>query len=485
MAVTALTGARIKAQRERLGMRQADLARRAGISGSYLNLIEHDRRRVGSQLLDRLAGALGVSAELLAEGDMGGQIDDLRAAAAAMAAQGAGPAAELERTEEFVNRLPGWAAVVAAQARRIAQLERLAEALNDRIGHDPHLSAALHEVLNAAASVRSTAAILAEGDEVPPAWRATFTANLQSDSDRLAAGAEALVAYLDAAEGDAAALGASAHDELADWLAARGWHLPELEPGGEGQGALAADVAGLAAGSARALARGWLATTAADAAAMPLAQVAAARAAPGGDDPLRIAARFGVGPVAAMRRLAVLPGAAVGLVICDASGAVTFRKPVAGFPMPRGDGAGCPLWPLYAALGRPMQPVTAVVELPGPLPRRFRARAFCEPAYPAGAEGPELRQAAMLLEPLSPGPASAGPASAGPGSLGPGSPGPGSPGPAPLGPASAGPASPGPALAVGGACRICPREACPARREPALLTPAGAASAVRARDGRG
>lgn len=449
MAVAALTGARIKAQRERLGISQTDLARRAGISGSYLNLIEHDRRRVGADLLARLAGALGVSAEELAEGGAGGRVEDLRAAAAAMAAQGPGPAAELDRAEEFANRLPGWAALVAAQARRIAQLERLAEALNDRIGHDPHLSSALHEVLNAAASVRSTAAILAEGDEVPPVWRATFTANLAVDSERLAAGAEALVAYLDAAESDAAALGASAHDELADWLAARGWHLPELEPGGAGAGALAAGVAGLAAGSARALARAWLATAAADAAAMPLAQVATARQAPGGEDPLRIAVRFGVGPVAAMRRLAMLPGAPEGLVICDASGAVTFRKPVAGFPMPRGDGAGCPLWPLYAALGRPMQPVVAVVELPGPLARQFRARAFCEPAFPEGAAGVETRQAAMLIEPLAAG------------------------------------AGTGPVLAVGGACRICPRDGCPARREPALLTPAGAASAARASQGRG
>ncbi|HMO07492.1 MAG TPA: helix-turn-helix domain-containing protein [Paracoccaceae bacterium] len=444
MAVTALTGARIRAQRERLGMRQADLARRAGISGSYLNLIEHDRRRVGGDLLARLAGALGVSGAVLAEGDGGGLVEEMRAAAAAMAVQGPGPAVELDRAEEFVGRLPGWAALVASQARRIAQLERLAEALNDRIGHDPHLSAALHEVLNAAASVRSTAAILAEGDEVPPAWRATFTANLATDSDRLAAGAEALVAYLDAAEGDAAALGASAHDELADWLASRGWHLPELEPGGTGVRAMAAGVAQLAAATARALARDWLATAARDAAAMPLAQVTAARAAPGGDDPVRIAAQFGVGPVAAMRRLAMLPGAAEGLVICDASGAVTFRKPVAGFPMPRGDGAACPLWPLYAALGRPMQPVVALVELPGPPLRRFRARAFCEPAFPAGAAGPELRTAAMLLEPM---------------------------------PAGAPPAED--VLAVGGACRICPRDACPARREPAVLTAAGAASAAR------
>ncbi|HRA19993.1 MAG TPA: XRE family transcriptional regulator, partial [Anaerolineae bacterium] len=64
------------------------------------------------------------------------------------------------------------------------------------MSHDPHLSASLHEVLSAVSSVRSTAAILADTEDIEPEWRERFHRNLHEDSERLAAGAEALVAYL-------------------------------------------------------------------------------------------------------------------------------------------------------------------------------------------------------------------------------------------------------------------------------------------------
>ncbi len=44
-----------------LGLQQADLARTVGISAAYLNLIEHNRRRIGGKLLIDIGRALGVS----------------------------------------------------------------------------------------------------------------------------------------------------------------------------------------------------------------------------------------------------------------------------------------------------------------------------------------------------------------------------------------------------------------------------------------
>ena len=46
MALSALTGTRLRERRQALGLRQADLAAQMGISASYLNLIEHNRRRI-------------------------------------------------------------------------------------------------------------------------------------------------------------------------------------------------------------------------------------------------------------------------------------------------------------------------------------------------------------------------------------------------------------------------------------------------------
>ena len=63
-----LTGTRIRERRLALSRRQADVARAAGISPAYLNLIEHNRRPVGADLVQRLAEVLQVPSEDLAEG---------------------------------------------------------------------------------------------------------------------------------------------------------------------------------------------------------------------------------------------------------------------------------------------------------------------------------------------------------------------------------------------------------------------------------
>lgn len=61
-------GRRIRPLRTRLGLSQVELARRLGISASYLNLVEHDRRPVGTALLLELARALDVDLRALASG---------------------------------------------------------------------------------------------------------------------------------------------------------------------------------------------------------------------------------------------------------------------------------------------------------------------------------------------------------------------------------------------------------------------------------
>lgn len=425
MPLSGLTGSRLRERRLALGVKQADLARMAGVSPSLLNLIEHNRRRISAQVLTRLTTALRMDPADFAEGAERGRIEGLRAAAAG----GGKIRPELDRVEDFLGRFPGWADLVIAQQRRLGRLERLVAALNDRIGHDPHLSAALHEVLSAVSSVRCTAAILAETEEIEPGWRARFHANIHADSERLAQGAETLVAYLDSSGEAAEAVATTPQDELEAWLAQRNWHLAELEEGGGGAEALEPAVAALASGAARELARNWIAQAQSDAACLPLAPFEAMLARLDGD-PLQVARAFGVGGLVAFRRLAFRPGAKEGLVICDASGTLTVRKPLAGFGLPR-FGTACPLWPLFTALARPMEPVEAVADLPGPSLQRYRLRAYCEPDFPEGFNGIALRHAAMLIAPAAPGKSRV--------------------------------------IPVGSSCRICPRSACRARREPSIM----------------
>lgn len=426
MPLPALTGTKLRERRLAAGLRQSDVATTAGISASYLNLIEHNRRKVTPEVMERLADALSIDRQALAEGKDADLIADLRAAAARGGEQGV----EVERVDDFVHRLPGWAALLVALDARGLALERAVEALNDRMTHDPHLSQSLHELLSSLSSVRATAAILAETPDLEPDWATRFHRNLHQDSERLAAGAEALVGYLDAGQGIGEQGIASPQEEVEDWLRGRAWALADAELAA----GLEDEIARLASSAARSLARAHVARAREDAAWLPEADFAVALNELG-PDPLAVADRFGCSPLAAMRRIAGVAGMQAGLVACDGSGTLIFRKPATGFPLPR-FGSACPLWPLYAALGRPMQPVEAQVQMAGQSDRRHRVVAWGEVRHPQGLRGPELREAAMLILPDD---------------------------------------GAGPVTRIGSSCRVCARGDCPARREPSILASEGLA----------
>lgn len=420
MPLSALSGTKLRDRRLSAGLRQAEVAARAGISPSYLNLIEHNRRKVTPDVMERLAEVLGIDRAALAEGKEAALAEDLRAAAAR-----GGSGAEVDRVEDLVDRFPGWAAHLVALETRGLALERAVAALNDRMTHDPHLSASLHELLSSLSAVRATAAILAETPDLEPEWAARFHRNLHQDSERLAAGAEALVGFLDAGQGIEEQGIAAPQEEVEDWLRRRGWTMADAELAT----GLTEEVAGLASTAARSLAANLVETARADARVLPEADFAAALTETG-PDPVALADRFATTPLAVMRRLAGVVGLQAGLVICDASGTLTFRKPATGFALPR-FGAACPLWPLYAALGHPMQPFEARVQMAGQSDRRHRVIAWGETRYPQGLRGPELREAAMLILPDD---------------------------------------GAGPIQRIGSSCRVCARGDCPARREPSILS---------------
>ena len=78
--------ANLRARRHELGMTQAELSRTAEIALSYVGRLEAGTSSPGIDLLDRLAGALGVTPEaLLAGGEDRGGADLLRDRAKALA----------------------------------------------------------------------------------------------------------------------------------------------------------------------------------------------------------------------------------------------------------------------------------------------------------------------------------------------------------------------------------------------------------------
>lgn len=417
----ALTGSRMRNRRLDLGLRQADVARQVNISGSYLNLIEHNRRRIGGPLLANLAQVLDIDMALLEGGTAEAVLGPLKEAAAVF------PDVRIEDTkaEDLVDRFPGWAALIAAQATRIAQLEQRTQALSDRLAHDTQIANSLHEVISTATAIRSTASILVETPDLDLDWRGRFHNNIDVDAARLAESSQALLGFLDmeveAGDGAMATPMEAAETVMAGW----GHYVPEAET------QTLPDTAQMEPAT-RGIVENWTRRAGADAVRLPLepfTQAARALA----YDPARLAARFQVPLEIVLRRLAHLPPGqdhpAMGVAECDAAGVVIYQKPVLDFRLPRA-GAACPLWPLFQALTQPGRAVRRVVQMPGVARTPFECFAIAAPVGDV-AFGVEQRIAATML--VRPAKGNEAPEVVGPG------------------------------------CRICPVEVCESRRHPSIV----------------
>ncbi|MCK0143133.1 helix-turn-helix transcriptional regulator [Aliiroseovarius sp. F20344] len=444
MPQSRLTGSRIRERRLVLGLKQASLAKSVGISAAYLNLIEHNRRRVGDALLDVIAQELKTDPSVLAEGAEAALLGALSEADKRIPdAQ-----AELEKSEDFAGRFPGWASLVMAQNQRIHELEQMVEALSDRLTHDPELAASLHEVISAVTAIRSTAAILSGGGEVDQEWQDRFLRNMRDEGMRLSTAAQGLVEFLDAgASEDVVPIGPS--EELATFLDQNDHYFPVLEnptawETGVRDQAIGQVIAGddaLTSREAQDMARQFLERYIADAQAMPEEEFNAARNVLNWD-PTALAQKFGQALPAVMRRIAFLPTTSqtvsAGVVSCDGAGALELRRTLPGFPLPR-FGAACPYWPLFQALSQPERPVRAVVRHPGGARRRFVCQAICVQKDAPSFDRPAAFEAYMLIRELND----------------------------TLDDEALVHATP---TEVGSSCRVCPRTDCAARREATILS---------------
>lgn len=426
MAEGRTTGARLRDRRQERGLRQADLARRVGISPSYLNRIEHGQRRIGGKLLRDLAAALGLDPAALAEGGEAQRAEALRAVALEAEAAGLRPAPEIARAEEMAERFPGWTALILRQSVRIEALSRRVSELAGRLDHDHDLARALHQVLSGVTAIRSAAGILADSPDLDRDWRERFLHNIHDDSEALADATRALVRFLEAPERGGVALAASPAEEAGRWLEARDYRLPEIE-----RGEALADP--LPSGAAGELVAAFVARYAADAAALPLGPFARA-AREMGHEPAMLARAFGQPLPRILRRLAALPPddghPPTGLAIADGGGTLLHLKPIEGLSFPRS--GACPLWPLSEALTRPGRALRMVAALPGQGAPRLLCHAVAALREEPLPGEPPVWETTMLVRPAPPEPA---------------------PDDRPVGPG----------------CRLCPRPACPARREPSIL----------------
>jgi transcriptional regulator with XRE-family HTH domain len=77
MTIESALGTKVRALRRRQHLTQAALARQLGISASYLNLIEHNRRGISGELLIKLAEILPVDLKALSTAEDGRTVAEL------------------------------------------------------------------------------------------------------------------------------------------------------------------------------------------------------------------------------------------------------------------------------------------------------------------------------------------------------------------------------------------------------------------------
>lgn len=184
-------GLRISSRRRALKISQAELARRAGISASYLNLIEANRRQVGGALLLRLAHELGVEiGELSGEAEhrLIAEVDEALADPVLQSAEFGGLNAR-----DLVAQHPAAALAIARLHRAYLSAQANAEDYADRLRSDPLLAELLHRVLSGITAVRSSAEILEDVADLEEAERRRFLGSITRETRGLTDVARSLI----------------------------------------------------------------------------------------------------------------------------------------------------------------------------------------------------------------------------------------------------------------------------------------------------
>lgn len=218
-------GFRISNRRKSLKISQAALARLVGISPSYLNLIENNKRDIGGALLNRVAVQLDIDIDELAGRTEQKLLQDLEEAFADPMLESL-PFRPDER-RELVAQYPASAAALARLHRAYAGATASADAYADRLRSDPLLSQLLHQILSGITAVRSRAEILEEVGDLDEAERQRFLAAIGRDARALSDVARSLIGQFDTSS--RARSSVSPAREIDDLIIDRQNHFPELE----------------------------------------------------------------------------------------------------------------------------------------------------------------------------------------------------------------------------------------------------------------
>lgn len=427
-----LIGSKIREQRQILRIKQGELAKKAGISPSYLNLIEHNKRTIAGRPLTLIAEALNLSPSDLTQTIDDSLLDSLKTAAL----QFDESKAEVDRLTEFASRFPGWSKLVALLSKHNEQQSETLTVLSDRLSYDPFFRDTTFAILSHITALRSTSAILSQNPEMTEAQKLRFISNMDSESRKLATAAGELVGYLDQTENRIE--NNPRTSAFQDFIEGEEFHLPILEDNKNEIEQIKVPSKFRSDFEEQQIER-FLKRYRGMSQSLPVSEVLKF-AESNAFDPQTIADEFACDLPTVMFRMAHFPPSEAipkfGFIECDGSGGVLYRKETKDFRLPNYS-AACPLWPLYRALAYPAQPIRAILETPNRTKILTVSFAQTSPSDTYGLPG--VVRSSMLFT---------SDRNAFPGNRA---------------------TAPIPTLEVGVHCSVCPRSPCSSRRAPQLI----------------
>ncbi len=223
-------GFRIRKIRKHLHMTQSALAEKAGISTSYLNLIEHNKRTISGKLLGNIARILKTDVV-----EFSGY-EDARLIQALVEICGNPLFRDLPMEESGAQNIigmePGWGRAMLRLYDAYNGANKTIESLSDRFNRDPFLVETSHEIMTQITAIRSFAEILAEFDDLPAETRQRYSSLVAKESSVLSSAAKAFFAFLD--DVDATVRATTPSGEVEDFIHAHENYFPALEQAAEG-----------------------------------------------------------------------------------------------------------------------------------------------------------------------------------------------------------------------------------------------------------
>jgi len=222
-------GLKIRNQRKILGVSQSGLAKTIGISPSYLNLIEGNKRDVGGVLLQKIAASLDMALEELTGESEQRLIQELEEAFTDPVFD----AAHFRNADAvaLVAQFPRVANSLTRLYRAYADVNAMLEAQSNRLRSDPLFSALLHQILSHITALRSSAEILEDEGDLSEAESRRFLTSINREARAMSDVGQTLIQHFDQTADHRRSI--SPARELDDLIFSERNHFPALEAAAE------------------------------------------------------------------------------------------------------------------------------------------------------------------------------------------------------------------------------------------------------------